>query len=126
MKWLLTITSVLLMLPACVDVDNAVTDVPVADECDPNDPLCAPEAGCYVPPPIPTMRDTCTGSDTTNWLLGTCWNERCYKGEKTLFPKPAGVNCVFVPDDAPNDEFVIGSCSDNGECGYWTPPPPPK
>jgi len=67
--------------------------------------------------PESAVKDKCEGSGTTNLLLGACFTEQCVKGEKMLVTKIAGVNCVFRPKNAPNDEFVVGVCDDNGVCG---------
>lgn len=63
------------------------------------------------------MRDACIKTGITNMLLGSCFWEQCRNGEKSLYPKIAGVNCVYIPADAINDEFVIGSCNEFGVCG---------
>jgi hypothetical protein len=102
------------MLIGCIDA-NADVDVNEDNDtitCSTADMPCDSQ---LVDSPKP--HDACTGTSTTNLLVGTCWWERCVDGEKTLVTKIAGVNCVFKPDSAPNDEFVIGTCDDVGVCG---------
>jgi hypothetical protein len=85
-----------------------------------------PQLECPVPPPIPIIQDACTGANDTNLLIGACWSERCVKGERRLVKKVVGVNCVYIPDGAQNDEFTVGVCDDSGACWNGTVEPPPE
>lgn len=67
------------------------------------------------PEPIPP-RDACDLEDegiVTGGLDGTCWWEQCRDGERSLFMKPAGVECVYRGD---NNDFAIGACNASGTC----------
>lgn len=75
-----------------------------------------PDAGQECPE-IKPARDACEGTGITNLLLGSCYWEQCRKGEKSLYPKIAGVNCVFQPEGS--SEMIIGYCNDSGQCGKW-------
>ena len=116
MKWFVLLVG--LMVMGCYDYSVDSNDV----TCDAEEGECivCTDSDCSstvsIVIPESSFRDKCDGSFKANMLLGTCWVERCVNGEKTLLPKTAGVNCVHVPDDAPNDEFVIGVCDEYGTC----------
>lgn len=98
-----------------VESDDVVCDVEQGECTVCTDSDCSSSVSITIPDSGP--RDKCDGTGTTNLLLGSCFTEQCVKGEKMLVTKIAGVNCVFRPKNAPNDEFVVGVCDDNGVCG---------
>jgi hypothetical protein len=118
MKWFFL--AVLVLVTGCYDYSVDSNDVTCNVEegecvvCTDSD--CSSSVSIVIPD-VP-FRDRCdSASFKANKLLGSCWTEQCVNGEKTLIPKIAGVNCVFVPKDASNDEFVVGVCDDGGVCG---------
>lgn len=104
----------------CYDYSSESTAI----TCDVGDGACTvcTDSDCSDPitvqiPPTPIMDRCDPATFKTNQLVGSCWTEQCINNEKTLVPKIAGVNCVFRPLGAPNDEFVIGVCGEFGTCG---------
>jgi hypothetical protein len=79
---------------------------------------CSAHVSIVIPEPHP--RDACDKSGVTNMLEGSCWWEQCVKGEKSIFPKIAGVPCVYAPKTG-NSPWAEGTCDGEGVCASGTP-----
>lgn len=109
----------------CVNGFCIHTTIPDGSTCNGNDSSAGEFVGsclcgvCVEPVPLQPRvpLDSCDSSEEgkiTNFLLGCCYWEQCRKGEKALYPKVPGMNCVYKTEST--DDFVIGRCDEFAEC----------
>ncbi len=100
-----------LVLVGCIESSVALQEDNDTITCDSQSVPCDVQ---IIDSPLP--RDACSEAGVTNMLVGTCWWEQCVKGERSLYPKIAGVPCVYKPESG-NSPWAEGTCDDSGVCG---------
>lgn len=100
---------------SCIDTTLNGNSDSGAYTCEGSDKPCEP---VILEPMLP--RDSCGATAITNMLVGTCWWEQCVKNEKSLYPKIAGVPCVYIPNSI-NSPWLEGTCDGDGVCSGIIP-----